>query len=302
MGVNEMRKTMLVLGALFALLVAASAAPAATSAVSITKAGFVPSQLSLKQGDSVTFTNQDTVDHQVSSQDAAFASPVLKPAATFSYTFAKAGKFTVKDLNNKKASLTVTVAGTPAPADTVSLSVAPALTTFGAKVSLNGALSNQKSGEQVTVESQQAGATSFTKLMTVTTTTNGAFTYSVQPLKNTAYQVRYKNVTSAAVTVRVRPAITLGKVAPRRFTVRVRAGDSFAGKTFAVQRFNTVTRHWVLVRTALLRTNTTGVAPTVISSVTFTLAIKARTKLRVVLGSAQVGSSYAAGVSNSILV
>lgn len=302
MGVNEMRKTMLVLGALFALLVAAPAAPAATSAVSITKAGFVPSQLSLKQGDSVTFTNQDTVDHQVSSQDAAFASPVLKPAATFSYTFAKAGKFTVKDLNNKKASLTVTVAGTPAPADTVSLSVAPALTTFGAKVSLNGALSNQKSGEQVTVESQQAGATSFTKLMTVTTTTNGAFTYSVQPLKNTAYQVRYKNVTSAAVTVRVRPAITLGKVAPRRFTVRVRAGDSFAGKTFAVQRFNTVTRHWVLVRTALLRTNTTGVAPTVISSVTFTLAIKARTKLRVVLGSAQVGSSYAAGVSNSILV
>ena len=296
-----MRKTMLVLGALFALLVAAPAAPAATSAVSITKAGFVPSQLSLKQGDSVTFTNQDTVDHQVSSQDAAFASPVLKPAATFSYTFAKAGKFTVKDLNNKKASLTVTVAGTPAPADTVSLSVAPAIATFGGKVSLNGALSNQKSGEQVTVESQQAGATSFTKLMTVTTTTNGAFTYSVQPLKNTAYQVRYKNVTSAAVTVRVRPAITLGKVAPRRFTVRVRAGDSFAGKTLAVQRFNTVTHRWVLVRTALLRTNTTGVAPTVVSSVTFTLTIKARTKLRVVLGSAQVGSSYAAGVSNSIL-
>ena len=58
---------------------------------------------------------------------------------------------------------------------------------------------------------------------------------------------------------------------------------------------------WVKVRTATLRPNTSGVAPTVISSVTTAASVKAKTRLRVVMTQAQVGSCYVAGTSNAIL-
>jgi hypothetical protein len=155
----------------------------------------------------------------------------------------------------------------------VSLAAAPRVVTYGATATLTGTLSSQAAGEQLTIEQEQCGASAFSKLTTVATATGGAFTSAVQPLKSTTYQVRYKSVTSSQVTVRVRPRITLGKVAPRRFTIRVRAADSFAGKSVAVQRFNAATRRWVLVRYAVLRAGTGAVAPTVSSSVTVTLAV-----------------------------
>jgi plastocyanin len=297
-----MKKLIVLLVALCALAGAAQSAPAASHTVAITKAGFVPSQLTVAQGDSVTWTNSDTTNHQVISQDGGFSSPVLTPGQTYSFTFTKAGKFTVTDPLAKNSKMMVTVsAGTPQPAGGVSLAVAPNLVTYGGRVTLSGALSNQKVGDQVSIEAQPCGASAFTNVTTATTTTAGAFSYAIQPLKNTTYQVKYKNATSTQVAVRVRPRITLGKVAPRRFTVRVRAGDSFAGKAVAVQRFNSSTNRWVLVRSALLRSSTAGVAPTVESAVTFTLSVRSRTRVRVTMSAAQAGSCYAPGVSNAVL-
>jgi plastocyanin len=299
-----MRKIIVFLAALFALTVAAPAAVAATQNVAITKAGFVPAQLTINQGDAITWTNQDTVNRQVISQDAPFSSPVLKPSETYTYTFAKAGKYQITDplVRKDKMTVTVTAPTTPPPGSgSVSLAVAPRLLTFGGKVTLTGTIANQKVGEQVAVEAQQCGATAFAKVTTLTTTTGGAYSYAVQPLKNTTYRVTYKNASSTTVAVRVRPRITLGKVAPHRFTVRVRAADSFAGKGIAVQRFNTVTKRWVLVRSAILRPSSGVVAPTVQSAVTYTLTVKARTRVRVIMSQASVGSCYAAGLSNAVL-
>jgi hypothetical protein len=56
----------------------------------------------------------------------------------------------------------------------------------------------------------------------------------------------------------------------------------------------------VKVKRVLLQANTTGVAPTVITSATFRSRIRARLRVRVVLGQAQVGSCYAPGRSNTI--
>jgi plastocyanin len=292
-----MRTTIALLASLAALAVAAPAGTA-THTVSITKVGFAPNNLSVAAGDAVTWTNLDTATHQVVSQDAGFSSPILQPSQTYTFTFTKAGRFTVVDSQSKNEKMTVTVT---AAAESVSLNGAPRVLTYGGKSALSGTLSSQASGEQLTIEQQQCGASAFSKLTTVTTTTGGAFTYAAQPLKNTAYQVRYKNATSSQLTVRVRPRITLGKIAPRRFTVRVRAADSFAGKSVAVQRFNAATRRWVLARYTVLRAGTGAVAPTVASSVTFTLKVPARTKLRVAMGSATAGSCYAASVSNAVL-
>lgn len=298
-----MRTTLVFFAALVALAVAAPTAGAATVTVAITKAGFVPNQVQVQQNDSIVWTNSDTQNHQVASQDAAFASPILKPSETYSFTFAKLGKFTITDPLAKNKRMTVTVTAGPAGGGggSVSLSVAPKLVTYGGKVTLTGTLANGKAGEQVTIEAKQCDAAVFSKLVTVTTTTGGAFTSTAQPLKSTAYQVRSKNATSAQTTVRVRPRITLGKIAPHRFTVRVRAAQSFAGKYVVAQRYNVALRRWVSLRAAVLRPGTGGIAPTVVTSVTFTSTVKARTKIRVVMSQTAVGSCYAPGTSNAIL-
>jgi hypothetical protein len=173
---------------------------------------------------------------------------------------------------------------------------------YGGAVTLSGILSTQEANQQVTIEAQQCGAAAFTKIATAVTTTGGAWNFTVKPLKNTAYQVKVKNVTSPQLTVRVRSAISLGKVGLRRFTIRVRAADTFAGKAVSVQRYNSATRRWVLLRYATLRANTTGVAPTVVSSVTFTQRVSRGTRLRVVMGTATAGSCYAPSTSNAIRV
>jgi hypothetical protein len=56
----------------------------------------------------------------------------------------------------------------------------------------------------------------------------------------------------------------------------------------------------VKVKRVLLKANTTGVAPTVITSAKFRSSTRANQRVRVSLGSTQVGLCYAAGHSNTI--
>jgi hypothetical protein len=89
-------------------------------------------------------------------------------------------------------------------------------------------------------------------------------------------------------------------VAPHRYSLRVFAAQSFAGKSASFQRYSVALRRWVLVRRVVLRENPSGVAPTVISSVRFRSSIRARLRVRALLGQTQVGSCYIAGRSNII--
>src|SRR5688572_5152308 len=86
---------MLVLATMLLALAVAAPAQAATVPVTITRAGFVPSPVNIKVGDTVVWTNVDTQDHQVvrTQSPEQFASPVLKPGDTFAHTFQQAGKF-----------------------------------------------------------------------------------------------------------------------------------------------------------------------------------------------------------------
>ncbi len=77
--------------------------------------------------------------------------------------------------------------------------------------------------------------------------------------------------------------------------------DGEAREYAPFQRYNGTLRRWVTVRRVLLRVSSTGIAPTVISSVTFRSSIRARLKIRVVLPQLQVGACYLAGRSNVIL-
>jgi plastocyanin len=89
-----------------------------------------------------------------------------------------------------------------------------------------------------------------------------------------------------------RPRLRLGKVAPHRYSLRVFAAQSLAGKSASFQRYSAALRRWVVVRRVVLRANTSGVAPTVISSVRFRSSVRARLRVRAVLGQTQVGSLH----------
>lgn len=60
-------------------------------AVTISNFAFSPADLTVKVGDSVTWTNNDSVAHTVTGDKAEFDSGSIAPGATFSHKFDTAG-------------------------------------------------------------------------------------------------------------------------------------------------------------------------------------------------------------------
>jgi plastocyanin len=293
----------LLLGVLSLIVVGASAG-AKTVTVTITKNGYVPKSQSIVAGDTVTFTNGDTVAHQVSfkSTSGFTCTPnplVLQPAASGSCVFQSGGSYSYSDPNTKgntfRGSITVT-----APPDSLTLAAKPLLLILGGKVAGTGTVSTAKAGESVDVLAQQCGATSAQKLATVQTTTGGAYTFSASPFANTVYTTQLRKAVSTAMTVRVRPLMRLTRVAAHRYSLKVTAGESFAGKYVSFQRYNGTKKRWVAVKAVALKASKAGVAPAVVAVASFRSTIKAGLRVRTTMAQAQVGTCYAAGLSNTI--
>ena len=73
--------------------VTAPAAPVAGDAVSIDSFAFVPATLTVRAGNTVTWTNHDEEPHTVVANDGSFHSPGMGSQATYSHMFPTAGKF-----------------------------------------------------------------------------------------------------------------------------------------------------------------------------------------------------------------
>jgi plastocyanin len=295
-----MRKVLLLLVA--GALLVVGAATAKTVTVTISKTGYSPSATTVAQGDVVQFTNSDTVAHQVVFKSTAGVTctpnPVVLPAGqSGTCTFQTAGNYSYSDPTAKgsfKGSVKVTAA-----AEALTLASTPAGLTFGASSTLSGILSTHTAGEKISVLAQQCGSSASAQALTVDTTATGAYTAVVKPLMNTAYTVKLRNTVSSPVTVTVRPALRLVKVAAHRYSLRVTAGQTFAGKYASFQRFNGT--RWVAVKVVPLRASSAGIAPSVATTATFRSTLKAKVRVRAVLGRAQVGSCYLPGTSNTTL-
>ena len=115
-----MRRLLLLLG-LVAALAGSSGAGAATTTVTITKTGFHAASVTVAVGDTVTWLNRDTANHQVTADAGAFTSPVIKPGQSWSFTFTKADFYPYRDklnetlrgsvIANEHAGVTITQAG-----------------------------------------------------------------------------------------------------------------------------------------------------------------------------------------------
>jgi plastocyanin len=290
--------------AVLALIASGATAVAKTVTVSITKNGYVPKSQSIVAEDTVTFTNSDTVAHQVSFKSSTGftctpTSLVLQPAASASCVFHTAGSYSYSDPNTKgntfRGSITVST-----PPDSLTLSAKPLLLILGGKVAGTGTVSTTKTGESVDVLALQCGVTTAQKLTTVQTTTGGVYSFSVAPLMNTVYTTQLRKATSTTAAVRVRPLMKLTRAAAHRYSLRVSAGESFAGKYVSFQRYNGATKRWVAVKVIPLKASKTGVAPMVVATASFRSTVKTGLRIRTTMAQAQVGTCYAAGLSNTI--
>jgi plastocyanin len=297
-----LKKLILLAGAVALLL--AAPAPAKTVTVDISSVGFVPAAVTVQIGDSITWTNKDVSNHQVVCTTCPFTSLVLTPGQTFTFTFAKAGKFTTVDPLNKNKRGTVTVTAAPV---TLTLVASPRALNYGSTTTLSGALSTGLANQKVDILSQPCGDNATKVIGSVTTTTSGNFTYPTQTALNTSYQVRYKpaatTYSSPLVPVSVRPIVVLKRNAAHRFTTQVVAAQSFVGKAVVFQRWVAAKHRWTSVKTVFLGSRHAASAPlagSTVSSVTFGSRLKSRLSVRAVLPSGQAGPCYVSAKSPTI--
>ena len=74
-------------------ILAAGAAPAASTEVRIDQFAFIPDRVTVKAGTIVTWSNQDDVPHTVASSDKLFKSKALDTGDKFSFTFTTPGTY-----------------------------------------------------------------------------------------------------------------------------------------------------------------------------------------------------------------
>src|SRR6266566_3674091 len=284
-----MKKVLLLAALVGALVVAANAISATTTTVSITKAGFVPTNVSITVGDTVKWVNGDTKNQQVACKTCSFTSPVLAPADSYSFTFNTVGKFAITDPVNKAFKGTVTV---KAAAAAVSLAAKPPSVKYLAATTLSGADSAKRANQNVILLGKECGATTFKKVTTAKTGTGGTFSVTDKPTMNTAYEAKIGTATSKQVTVKVQPTIQLTKVGRHKFSVAVSSAHSFAGKLVLFQKRKSDGK-WVTIKKVTLAAAATS-GPTTTTSATFKSKIRRGRRVRISMALSQTSPCYAA--------
>ncbi len=286
-----MMKRMLLLPlALLAAMIVATAAGADTKTVQITKNDFTPASTMIAVGDTVTWHNADSADHQVVANDGSFASPVLHGDQSYSHTFNSAGKTTYHDAFAKTHTGAVTVTGSP-PA--LTLVAGSSTVVYGSGTTLSGKASGLVTlqGETVTVSAQPYGKGT-QSLQSTSTASDGSYQLAVSPTIQTTYQAHWRTADSSFETVDVAPRVGLGRN-DRIFTAKVTSDLNYSGHFVWLQR-NTSLFGWTNIKLVYLNSS---------SRASFMVRLPhGRSTLRLVLPSGQAGAGYIAGLSRSILV
>ena len=156
----------------FGLLLASGYALAATANVSLTANGPDPATVSIEWGDTVVFSNADTVERGVTSQRVGMTSPTIPPGGTFEHRFdGRAGRNTFVQTGTRPTFLGVvvlTVSGT------VTLKTSTKVGAYGSNVALSGR--STYPGTPVVIQIRHAGATGdWATLMTLPTGADGSY-------------------------------------------------------------------------------------------------------------------------------
>ena len=287
-----MRTLVLTTVTVLALAAAGASRPAAaaTKTVRITSSGFSPTSVTIKTGDAVKWTNNDTKSHQVVANNGTFASPVLAPGRSYTHRFEAAGTFRYHDALHPSLTGRVIVTGPP-PAVTIGAAV-PILV-FGQSTHISGVISSKKAGETVTVWAQPYGQGSPVQLPPLLTTTGGAWDLVVRPTLLTTYEAHWKSAVSQKVSLQIRPNIlfTVGK---RYWFIKVKTNHSLKGRKVYLQKLSRF-QEWVKFKRVILNESSSRLirAPRLKHG---------RYTLRVFMSYNQVGPGYLSGYSRTVVV
>ena len=220
---------------------------AANKTVNITSTAFKPKTVTINGGDTVTWKNVDTVNHQVVANSGAFASGQIAPNRTYAKRIDTPGTYNYHDALHPTLKGTVKVTGAP---PSVSIAASTGIAVYGSLLHVGGAVSPAAVGNTVTVWAQPSGQASFVKLADVQTTTNGVWDYVVpQAQVLTSYKATWKGKTSAIITVAVQPRLRLVRIG-HWFVARAQPGK-YGGHWLYVQRANAF-GEWVSLKKVTL--------------------------------------------------
>lgn len=192
-------------------------------------------------------------------------------------------------------------AAATAAAPTLTLAASAPSVVYGKPVTLSGVLSSQQTNQQITLQAQACGKTTFSKAGNTKTTTGGKFSLAQTPTVNTAYQAKWKSTTSSKVTVNVKPLLELKKVARGSYSAKVTAGLDLKGKVILFQRYSRLKKRWVQVKKVILTTSTAGPSkPTMVASASFKAKVARRIRVRVAISKIQASPCYIPAASKSL--
>ncbi len=289
-----MKKLLLPLVAVAALVVGAAPATTASTAtktVQIKRSVFSPATVTIKTGDTITWKNVDTQNHQVVSNNGSFVSPILGPGKTYSHRFTAAGTYHYHDGLNAAIKGVVKVTGPP-PAVTLGASLP--IIVYGQGVTLSGSVSSGLANEKVTIYAQPYPQASFQELTTVLTAAGGNWQLVLSPSTKilTNYQAKWNGRTSITVGVSVRPRIRLS-YRNGKFSTAVQSATSHAGKFVIAQRLSRFGQ-WVTIKKVRLGGKSTALFKATLP--------KGKSHIRVAMSVNQAGAGYLAGYSPTITV
>jgi plastocyanin len=281
-------RRLILLPLVLAVLVIAPTAAADTKTVQITRTAFTPATTTITSGDTVTFHNADTQQHQVVANDGSFASPVLSPDQTYSVTLSKEGRVRFHDglVANRAGSIIVN--GPPAG---LTLAASDRVVTYGGSTMLTGAISSKQASQSVVLNAQPVSKSAFRADQT-TTAADGSFHFGVAPTIETTYRAQWQNATSPAVTVFVAPRVGFGH-SGRLYSARVTSDLNYAGHFVFVQRRTAF--GWRSIKKVFLGGSSTA---------RFTVKVPRhqRSFLRLFLTNGQAGAGYVQSLSRTIAV
>ena len=284
-----MKKALAIATAACALAAAgfAFAGLTAGKTVSIKSTAFAPKTVTIAGGDTVTWKNVDTVNHQVVANSGAFASGSIAPNRIYAKRIDTPGTYNYHDALHPTLKGTVKVTGAP---PSVSIAASTPIAVYGNEIHVGGAISPAAVGDTVSVWAQPVTTGSFTKIADVQTTTNGVWDFVTTPQLLTSYKAIWKGKTSAIVMVAVQPRLRLSR--SRSWFVAHAQPAKYAGHWVYVQRMNRF-GEWVSIRKVALNSQ---------SARRFKMRSLPRglNRLRLFITTSQAGTGYFHGASPSL--
>jgi plastocyanin len=193
-------------------LAAAGHASGTDAGVSLTETGPQPAEVSINWGDTVTFTNNDSVEHTVAIPGADYTSPAIPPGGAVGFRFlGRAGTYRFIQQGKRSFSGQVRVG----LEGSVTLRPSSQVVPFGKSLVLSGR--STFPGTPVAISTRDAGAVgAFKPLLEVIAGDDGLYSARIRPKVGGRYQARVAagRIASDTVAIEVRPRITMA--IPRR--------------------------------------------------------------------------------------